>query len=164
MGIVNNTKARSIINEISKRNPSKFKVAEIPGRGKPGTDTSISHVTPEYSKEPGSPAKVAPVAAAAAGGGAAAAGGAGAAGGAMGAAGGIGGLSSILNIAGTMNKGKGNGDSKPTDSEMMDIDTAGGPKRTVAKRVPSTYDAKAATESLDFHPAPTHRNKYQYGK
>ena len=157
MGIVNNTKARSIINEISKRNPSKFKVAEIPGRGKPGTDTSISHVTPEYSKEPGSPAKVAPVAAAAAGGGAAAAGGAG-------AAGGIGGLSSILNIAGTMNKGKGNGDSKPTDSEVMDIDTAGGPKRTVAKRVPSTYDAKAATGSLDFHPAPTNRNKHQYGK
>tara|TARA_Y100000593_G_scaffold22464_1_gene44778 strand:+ start:569 stop:1024 length:456 start_codon:yes stop_codon:yes gene_type:complete len=151
MGIVNNTKARSIVNEISKRNPSKFKVAEIPGRGKPGEDTSISHVTPEYGKEPGSPAKVAPAAAAAAGGGA-------------GAAGGIGGLSSILSLAGTMNKGGGNGGGKPTDSETMDIDTAGGPKRTVAKRVPSTYDAKAATGSLDFHPAPTNRNKHQYGK
>lgn len=144
MGIVNNTKARSIINEISKRNPSKFKVAnEIPGRGKPGTDTSISHVTPEYNKEPGSPAKVAPVAAAAAGGAGAAGAGAGGAGA---AGGGMMGMGSMM--------GKGGGFKLPKIETYLatDIDTAGGPKRRSPgkKRVPSTYDAQAATNSLDY--------------
>jgi len=54
MGITHSTKANSRINQIVKQNPSKYIVnTDLPGRGKPGKDTSITHVSPEYNKKSG---------------------------------------------------------------------------------------------------------------